>query len=164
MNKKLIIITIIGVVMLLGLMIWGYGKTASPTQAQLNEPSSLAASETLYDFGTISMASGKVSHTFQITNPTDQDITINNLQTSCMCTAAYLINGADREGPFGMPGMGSMTATNFVIPAHAARSIEAIFDPAAHGPAGIGDIDRTIAATQANGGTLQLEIKAIVTP
>lgn len=164
MNTKTIIIITLITVAVLGFMVWGYASMAGPTQAQLSEKSSLTASETLYDFGTISMANGKVDHMFQITNPTSEDITINNLQTSCMCTAAYIVNGSSKVGPYGMPGMGGMTAADSVIPAHGTQAIDVVFDPAAHGPAGIGDIDRTIDATQKNGGTLQLEIKAVVTP
>ena len=164
MNKKAIIIIITAIVVLLGAMVWGYSRMAGPTQAQLSQQSSLTASTTLYDFGTISMANGTVDHKFPIVNPTDQDITITNLQTSCMCTTAYIGDGGSRQGPFGMPGMGGVTAASFVIPAHSTQNVDVIFNPAAHGPAGIGDIDRTIDVTQQGGGTLQLEIKAVVTP
>src|SRR3989344_7031636 len=128
MNTKSIIIVVLIAATAIGLMAWGYGNMAGPTQARLNEPGSLKATETLYDFGTISMANGKVSHLFQITNPTDKDITIGNLQTSCMCTVAYIVDGESKEGPFGMPGMGGMTATNHIVPAHCMRGIEVVFD------------------------------------
>ncbi len=165
MNKKIIITIAIIAVAILGFMAWGYSRMSGPTTTQLSEQSSLTASEVLYDFGTISMASGTVDHIFPVTNPTDKDITITNLQTSCMCTTAYFVNAdGSKTGPFGMPGMGGATAANDVIPAHGTQNIDVVFDPAAHGPAGIGDIDRTIDATQQNGGTLQLEIKAVVTP
>lgn len=164
MNTKTITIIILTAAALLGFMAWGYGRMAGPTQAELGKPSSLTASETLYDFGTISMANGKVDHMFQITNPTGEDITISNLQTSCMCTTAYIVNGTSKEGPFGMPGMGGTTAANHIIPARGTQAIDVVFDPAAHGPAGVGDIDRVIDVTQENGGTLQLEVKAVVTP
>jgi hypothetical protein len=165
MNKKAVIIIIVVIAAILGFMAWGYDRMAGPTTAQLSEKSSLTASEVLYDFGTISMASGTVDHKFQITNPTDKDITITNLETSCMCTTAFFVNAdGSKTGPFGMPGMGGATAANETIPAHGTQNIDVVFDPAAHGPAGVGDIDRTIDATEKDGGTLQLEIKAVVTP
>lgn len=164
MNKKIVIIIIFVTIAILGFMVWGYSSMAGPTQAQLSEKSSLVASEALYDFGTISMANGKVDHMFQIMNPTNEDITLSNLQTSCMCTNAYIVNGSSRIGPYGMPGMGGMTAADSVILAHSTQAIDVVFDPAAHGPAGVGDIDRFIDVTQKNGGTLQLEVKAVVTP
>ena len=164
MNKKAIIIIGIATFGLLGLMGWGYAQMSGPTVKQLNQKSALALSESLYDFGTVSMAKGKVNHLFQLTNPTDAPVTISQLETSCMCTNAYIVNGNDRMGPFGMPGMGGMNTANQTIPARGTMDIDVVFDPAAHGPAGIGNIDRFIYATQADGGTAQFEIKAVVIP
>lgn len=164
MNKKAVSIVVAIVVAVIGLMAWGYGRTVAPTEAEHVASSSLAASETIYDFGTISMADGNVSHSFRVTNPTDKEVRINDLQTSCMCTTAYITGGGSKEGPFGMPGMGGMTRADLVIGARGNAEIEAVYDPAAHGPAGVGAIDRFVYATEENGGTLRLEIKALVTP
>jgi len=165
MNKKTIIGIIIGSIAVVGLMAWGYGNlSGGPTRAELNTPSSLTTQEALYDFGSISMSRGKVDHMFRVTNPTDKDVLLKDLSTSCMCTEAYIVNGSSKEGPFGMPGMGGMTATNAMIVARGTRDIDIVFDPAAHGPAGIGNIDRFAYLTDAGGATLRLEIKAIVTP
>jgi len=164
MNKKIIITIPIIALAVIGVVAWGYGNSSGLAQTQSNRSSSLTASEALYDFGTISMANGKVSHLFHITNPTDKDIKINKIETSCMCTNAYFINGDAKDGPFGMPGMGGSSEAHEVIPAHGTRDIEAVYDPNAHGPSGVGDIDRTIDVGEKNGGTLQLEIKAVVTP
>ncbi len=164
MDKKIIIIVVVAIIGILAFMAWGYGRTARTTQAQHNEQSSLKAPEALYDFGTISMANGNVDHMFEISNPTDIDVTIDSVSTSCMCTTAYIVSGDSKEGPFGMPGMGGMTSTKVVIPAHGTKSIDVVYDPNAHGPAGVGNIDRFASVTEAGGGTLQFEIKAVVTP
>lgn len=164
MNKT-ITITLLIVVALLGVMFLGQRNTAtSPAQAQLNAQSTLTASETVFDFGTISMKNGNVSHTFAVTNPTAQDLTVEDLTTSCMCTAAYIVNGTDKQGPFGMPGMGYVPKANMVIKAGETRQIDVVYDPNAHGPAGVGSIDRFVYLASKTGGTLQLEIKAVVTP
>ncbi len=162
--KKTVVIVALAIVAVIGVMLWGRARTAEPTEAQRAAPSALAATTPLYDFGTISMANGDVNHVFQVTNPTARDITVTNVETSCMCTTAYLVNGNTRKGPFGMPGMGGINATDSVIPAHGTQDVDIVFDPAAHGPAGVGNIDRRIYLTAADGGTLQLEIKAVVTP
>ncbi len=164
MNTKAIIITLVAAAAVIGLMAVGYIKMAGPTQAQLQTKGSLTASEIFFDFGTISMAKGKVAHAFEIANPTDSDIRVNNLETSCMCTVAYIGDGAAKQGPFGMPGMGGMTSADYVVKAHGTANVEVVFDPAAHGPAGVGEIDRLVYVTEANGGTLQFEVKAVVTP
>ena len=56
-----------------------------------------------HDFGTISMATGKVTHQFKIKNTSDKVVTINKMYTSCMCTTAELIIGGKQFGPYGMP-------------------------------------------------------------
>jgi hypothetical protein len=53
---------------------------------------------------------------------------------------------------------------NELIKAGSSLDIEVVYDPAAHGPAGVGAVDRFVYLTEPNGGTLELEIKAVVTP
>ncbi len=165
MHKKLIIIILVITFAVIGFVAWSYSNSDNgPAPVEAGKSSSLATSEMFYDFGTISMAKGKVSHVFRITNPTDKDITIGNLSTSCMCTTAYIIKGDSKLGPFGMAGMGFMPKANELVSAQGMKDIEVVFDPAAHGPSGVGDIDRLINVTETNGASLQLEIKAVVTP
>ena len=164
MNKPIAIIVII-VVVLLGLMFFGQRNAATgPSAAEATVSSALTASEKLYDFGTISMVRGKVNHLFKITNPTGKDITVEDLTTSCMCTSAYFMDGATKQGPFGMPGMGYVPKANLLIKAGETKDIEVEYDPNAHGPAGVGSIDRFIYLASKSAGTLELEIKAVVTP
>lgn len=146
--------------------LWLLSKSqASSTPKNLTESESqLTASEMLYDFGTISMKDGLVSHMFKVTNSSDKDINVKKVSTSCMCTSAYIENGSGEKGPFGMEGMGYVPSANEVIKAGESRDIKVVYDPNAHGPAGVGMIDRLIYLTDASGSTLQLEIKAEVTP
>ena len=82
-----------------------------------------------------------------------------------MCTAAYFIDSdRNKKGPFGMPGMGFVPKLNAIIKAGTSGEIEAVYDPNAHGPAGVGMIDRFIYLEDANNNKLQFEIKANVTP
>ena len=166
MNKTIIITTVI----MLGLasLIWWGSKTqnsVASTIVKSGEKSSLLASETVYDFGTISMKDGKVSKDFTITNNTDTDIKIPRVITSCMCTEALIVReDGTTNGPFGMEGMGYVPPANETISAGKSIIVRAIYDPNAHGPAGIGIIDRFITITDQSGSDLQLEIKAVVTP
>lgn len=165
--KKNIIAFVVILVGLFGLMWWG-----KPTQTSVPTPTSnteaknaLTTAEKLYDFGTISMANGKVDKMFKVTNPTDKDINIESVVTSCMCTVAYIESANGEKGPFGMPGHGGPVAkANEIIKAGESREIRVVYDPNAHGPAGIGPVDRFIYLTESSGGTLELEIKAVVTP
>jgi len=171
MESKTISIISIVLVVLTGLFIWGYagkgGTTASVQGAAttLAAASALIAPEILYDFGTISMKNGNVTKEFNVTNPTDKDITVSTVFTSCMCTKAFIVlPDGSAKGPFGMPGMGSVPPANEIIKAGESRTIRVVYDPNAHGPAGVGRIDRFVTLTDSSGGTLELEIKALVTP
>lgn len=156
---------------IIGLFVLGYfSKATSPASVQSTSGSNasstaLTASETLYDFGTISMKNGNVSKEFQIFNSTDTEILLSTILTSCMCTSAYITdsNGVEK-GPFKMSGMGYVPPANEIIKAGESRIIRVVYDPNAHGPAGVGRIDRFIYLTDSLGGKLELEIKALVTP
>ncbi len=140
---------------------------STPNQSavsQKSKPSQLTAAETKFDFGTISMAAGQVSKIFKLQNTTDQPVIIEKLYTSCMCTTALLLIGENRFGPFGMPGHGAVPAVNQILAPGAAADIEVVFDPAAHGPAGIGFIQRDVIVESGDGGRLSLAFTAQVTP
>lgn len=171
MKSKTIIYALAVILIFVGLLLWGYSAQKGGTTASVqgvdsvnNSKSQLIASETIYDFGSISMKDGNVTKEFRITNPTAQDIAVKTILTSCMCTTAYIESPSGEKGPFGMAGMGHVPAVDEIIKAGESRVVRAVFDPNAHGPAGVGRIDRFIALTDNAGGTLQLEIKALVTP
>lgn len=124
----------------------------------------LAAAETDYDFGTVSMAAGNVSRRFTVKNPTDKPITLTKLYTSCMCTTASLLMGEKRVGPFGMAGHGFIPPISEVLEAGQTVEVEAVFDPTAHGPAGVGIIERMISLENDAGAPLEFRFSANVTP
>jgi hypothetical protein len=142
----------------------GSSSTSNAAQAGPSKGSPIEALERSYDFGTISMAKGVVKKSFKIKNPTSDTITISKIYTSCMCTKATLYNGDRRAGPFGMPGHGVIPTITETLAPGAEATIEAQFDPAAHGPAGVGSIARDIYVETADGGKLNLAFKVQVTP
>lgn len=136
-----------------------------PAAAPAIKGSVLQASEQFFDFGQISMAKGKVTKAFTIKNPTNEPIVASKVYTSCMCTQAVIASGGDRKGPFGMPGHGgSIPAISLIIAPNSEAVVEAIFDPAAHGPAGIGPVAREVYVETLEGGKLTLSFKANVIP
>lgn len=110
------------------------------------------------------MKNGLVSHVFKVTNSSVKDIYLKKINTSCMCTAAYLESAGGEKGPFGMEGMGYVPPVNEIIKAGESRDIKVVYDPNAHGPAGVGAIDRAIYLTDGSDAVFQLEITAMVTP
>jgi hypothetical protein len=164
MNKT--IISIIGAILVLGGLIWiarPDGKSTSSVRADSNGVLSVAESNN-YDFGTISMAAGNVTHAFKIKNTSSEAVVINKVYTSCMCTTATLVKGDQRFGPFGMPGHVAVPKIDQTINPDEEIIIEAVFDPAAHGPAGVGSIQRVVTVENNAGSPVELQFAALVTP
>lgn len=106
----------------------------------------LVAEESHFDFKTISMADGKVSHRFEIKNSGSEPLKIKKVYTSCMCTVASVTDAKGAAyGPFGMPGHGGGSSPAAIeVNAGESITVEAVFDPAAHGPQGVGKIKRVV--------------------
>lgn len=124
----------------------------------------LTAPSPFYDFGRVSMKDGKVSYRFPVRNDGATPALVEQIFTSCMCTEASLLIGGERLGPFGMPGHASVPRISRIIPPGQEAVVVAVFDPSAHGPAGVGRNDRTVTVLQGGGRALQLNFTAYVTP
>lgn len=127
----------------------------------------LSAAENEFDFGTISMKEGRVKHRFEIINNSQTPVKIEKIYTSCMCTTASVINTAGKVlGKFGMPGHGFPLRANIEVAAQETVFIDAVFDPNAHGPAGVGLAERSIylETNSAKVPKLELLFRALVTP
>lgn len=162
--KKTILIGILVILGIGGLVWWGRSTQSGGVSQTSAVGSALSSSVTSYNFGTISMKNGLVSHVFKLTNSADTSVHIKKIATSCMCTSAYLQSSSGEKGPFGMEGMGYLPPVNETIPTGESRELKVVYDPNAHGPAGVGPIERFISLTDSAGRTLELEIKAVVTP
>ncbi len=164
-NKTLISIGI-AVLVLVGIIVVARPSSNTPTASvSANLGSSLTIEEgSSFDFGTISMAAGKVQHEFKIKNTSSAPVTISKMYTSCMCTTATLVKGTEQFGPFGMPGHTAIPTINQTIEPNEEVSVEAIFDPAAHGPAGVGAIARSIVLEGKESRLLEIGFSATVTP
>ncbi|OGE81389.1 MAG: hypothetical protein A3E98_00160 [Candidatus Doudnabacteria bacterium RIFCSPHIGHO2_12_FULL_48_11] len=164
MKLKQIFYLIAALVVILGFA--GFLKSKQPAESATAPPyqsSAVAASETFYDFGSVPINGGKVTKIFKVKNNSETKVTVKEMHTSCMCTEASLKLGDQSFGPFGMPGHASMPQINAAFPAQSEAEIEVVFDPAAHGPAGIGVIERLV-TLETSDGKLQLSIKASVIP
>ena len=123
----------------------------------------LTAQEQSFDFGVIQMEGGNVIHQFELKNESEDSVTIEKVFTSCMCTTAKVHdNNGDEHGIFGMHGV---QQTNIKVGIGESVMIEAIFDPAAHGPAGVGLAQRSIylETNSAASPKIELRFEAVVT-
>ena len=135
-----------------------------PAAGQLSGVRALASVSPFFNFGKISMAAGNVSHRYWIKNISGDPLSITKLSTSCMCTVATLITQVGKKGPFGMPGHGPTPRIEERLAPGATAQVEVVFDPAAHGPAGIGQTDRIVTIENDGGLPLELRFSAMVTP
>lgn len=169
MKKNLAtILVIIGFLAAFGGIVW-LGQPRTGQKADLSSSirplaEVFSASESFYDFGTISMAKGKVTRSFKVKNVSDKAINAEKLYTSCMCTTATFAQKGATVGPFGMPGHGFVPPLKKSIAPGEEIEIVVVFDPSAHGPAGVGRIERSVYLENNLTEPLILNIAATVTP
>ncbi len=160
--SKISIYLVIGFILLLGEYLWSIKDERSVAFSA----GSLSLPEASFNFQTISMSNGLVSHDFQVKNESSEIVRIEKVSTSCMCTKAILIDSSGKEaGPFGMGGMGGFPWTNLDIAPGQTVTVKAVFDPAAHGPAGVGPISRSVflETNSQKSPKVELQFSAIVT-
>src|SRR3989344_7702861 len=108
--KDVIIGGLFVVAVVVALIVVSKPGSSGNNQAGLAPPqnleSQITAAEKFFDFGEISMAAGKVTHSFKIKNTSTQSVEVSKLYTSCMCTTAILDIDGQKFGPYGMPGHG----------------------------------------------------------
>jgi hypothetical protein len=157
----------------LGIALWiaqPEDRTTNNSTAGHNMPTGAISKNQLssdivnYDFGTISMKDGKVSKLVTSINNNPETISIQKLYTSCMCTEAFMVKNGQEIGPFGMPGHGALKAINENVKPSETLQIKVVFDPNAHGPSGVGIIERDVAAEDESGKILNFHFKANVIP
>lgn len=139
-NTKIIgaIIGVIAVVIVASLFI-GDSETSDYSAAALSAPHST------FDFHEIKMGDGIVEHEFVVENHGDEAVTIQKVYTSCMCTSTNITDASGKTfGPFGMQGHGASPFTEITIDPGETARVMAVFDPAAHGPSGVGLAKRSI--------------------
>ena len=167
-NIKTIALSLILFAAVIGALIWFNGENNELKTAAINNGDVggiLTADETNYDFGNIGIKNGLITHKYILENMSGKMVKIGEVSTSCMCTSAKLEIVGKIYGPFGMPGHGGglTKAGAFVNPGEKVV-VEATFDPAAHGPAGIGEVLREIYIDTGAEKPIVLGFKVNVTP
>jgi len=175
MKRTTIIFFTLIVFGIIGLMVWGGNQVSTPQKIVAGDSTTshpartgkiLTTPETFYDFGTISMKNGNVNKIFKVSNNSTEDIKVPSITTSCMCTTAFILNeNGERSRPFGMPGHGgAVPKANAIVEAGRTLDIEVVYDPNAHGPVGVGLIERSVFLEDENGNVMEFKFKVNVTP
>lgn len=162
---KLIIISLVLMAVVIGVLVWfGSGKSQPAAINAGFFGTQLTVGEANYDFGSVKINGGLVSHEYILENLSDKAVKIGEVFTSCMCTTARVTVGNKTYGPFGMPGHLSASKADAIVNSGEKVIVKATFDPAAHGPAGIGEIQRQIFLNTGVAKPIVLNFKAVVTP
>lgn len=122
-------------------LLGGEEKSQDPTTQVMG----VAVNPENYQLGNVPIKAGIVTRDYEIENTTDQTIKIKKIATSCMCTQAKItINGQETK----FFGMEHPTDKNPPINLELAPGEKALvtvnFDPAAHGPQGVGAFERVV--------------------
>jgi len=168
MKNKNLGMYIIGAIVVVGIAIWamsgsgGGGDNNGNDDVLASSASALVATtEDEFDFGAISMKDGDVTHDFEIKNDGNEPIKIQKVFTSCACTTAFITDSSGkRYGKFGMPGhKGILPKTDITVASGESITLRAVYNPAKHGPAGVGLAKRSIYVESNSSKTPQVEFQ-----
>lgn len=155
MSDKKIIMTILGLSLVI--LIGGVAlasRAPSPPQIVVSEQAQAQVTQTSHNWGNISLNGGNVEKIFSIKNIGAGPLEIANVKTSCMCTEAQVAIDGQKSPFFGMHSNSSWLGT--VEPGELAELL-VIFDPAFHGPSGVGQITRIVSLETNDSNQQQLE-------
>ena len=147
-------------VILGGVVFFGV-KMGETTEVVADTSVSMNINDNTYDWGTIDINAGKVTKTFTIENNGSTPLKLYDVKTSCTCTTAQLISDTDTSKKFSMHEKG---ASVFEVEPGKTAELLIEFDPAFHGPNGVGAISRTISMStnDANNPELSFQLTANV--
>ncbi|PIY80335.1 MAG: hypothetical protein COY80_03430 [Candidatus Pacebacteria bacterium CG_4_10_14_0_8_um_filter_42_14] len=153
---------VIATVLILGIAVYFGTKTGVKTsEVTASSEVSMSVDSRSYDWGTINYGGGIVSKSFSITNTSDTVLKFYDVKTSCMCTTAQLLSAGQSSKKFGMH-----EKTRSVFEVEPGETVEVLveFDPAFHGPSGVGPISRTVTmnTNDSNNPTLSFQLAANV--
>lgn len=156
-ENKVIAAIVIGTVVLMGLGVFLATKASKGQEIKENSEAKAVITEKTYDWGEIGINNGKVEHEFEIKNDGTSDLVLSGVTTSCMCTTAQLILD-DQSSP--IFGMHTKSNYSLKVPAGKSAKLKVIFDPAYHGPNGVGAITRQIKVLTNDPANSELEFVA----
>ncbi len=138
-DNKLLVGILLGSVALITGGVFLTTKLGTPTNVKLSNNARAAVAVTTKDWGDMGIDKGKVEADFPIKNTGSETLKLYNITTSCMCTLAHLtINSVDSPS-FRMGDRSDYVAD--VAPGSTA-TLKVVFDPAFHGPNGVGPVQR----------------------
>lgn len=143
-KKTILVIIAVTIIALLAAVVLLTYSSTSPVALEKTAGAKIEMAETSYDFGEIDYAGGNVEHSYRIKNNGDKQLKVANLVTSCACTKVYFKSARQESKKFSMKGHSKPSDWAGTLNAGEGAEVIAIFDPAAHGPAGVGAVSRVV--------------------
>ncbi|MBI2074964.1 MAG: DUF1573 domain-containing protein [Candidatus Levybacteria bacterium] len=140
-EKKIIIIFVLITILILGGGVFFLSTSSAPAQISSSKNAKVAIDQKTYNWGKIPYSGGNATKTFKIKNTGTDVLKLTNIKTSCVCTKALVVIDGAESPYFSMHSSSSWVGE--VKPGKEA-SLTVIFDPAFHGPSGVGPITRII--------------------
>ena len=123
------------------------GKSEGSTQVA-SEVLGIETNPNYYDLGEVPINGGIVTKEYSFKNITGSFLKLKKVATSCMCTTASVQIGGEITKFFGMEGHGDANPpVNIEIGGGEDGKVVVKFDPAAHGPQGVGPFNRVVYLT-----------------
>lgn len=138
---KFIIGIFVATLLILGIAVFFGSRMGATPQITADSQVSVSVDSNKYDWGTIDYDKGIVSKNFEIKNTSNTALKLYNVKTSCLCTTAQFKTAEGTSKKFGMHESSSDVFE--VKPGETAELIVE-FDPAFHGPSGVGAVTRII--------------------
>ena len=161
MKQKIVLITI-GIITfaILGAGAWLLSKPVG-VEVEKSDQAKAFVTETNHDWGEIKIDGGKAEKIFMIKSTGAGPLKLSDVSTSCMCTTAQVIIDGKGGPLFGMHQKSSWVGE---IPAGKEAELKIVFDPAFHGPSGVGSMTRQIevATNDKNNPKLEFMLKGNV--
>lgn len=139
-DSFLVGIIVLTVLVLGGVVYFGM-KIGATTQVAPDSQVELSTNSNKYDWGTVDYDGGIVSKSFTIKNTSNSVLKLYGVKTSCMCTTAQLKTSEATSQKYGMH---EKTTDVFEVKPGETAELVVEFDPAFHGPSGVGPVNRTV--------------------
>lgn len=152
-EKKAVLVMAGATALIIAGGVWWSGRdgAVSGMSSEAGVDAKAQVMESTYDWGEISIDGGKVEKVFDIKSEGAGTLRLHNVSTSCMCTTAQLLLGNKKSPEFGMH---TKSSYKLEVPPGETAQLKVVFDPAFHGPSGIGPVTRQI-EVQTNGANQQ---------
>lgn len=140
--KMLAVVLGSSLVLLFGFAFWQSSK--SPVEP-LGRIQGVEASPDYYELESVPINGGIITREYTVSNSTGETLKLRKISTSCMCTEAKVKIGDRETRLFGMEGHGvRIPPVNLEMQPGEEALVTVNFDPAAHGPQGVGPFERIV--------------------